>query len=170
MKEDYYKGFGKIYFEKIINEIIKIGDLSYNNLKILDYGCGVKFLEKKLKKKILNFDINKNYSEINNIFNYDFNVMVINHVLMYMSEYQIKKLLESFRLKKKDCRFIIGIGRMSFINKLAALMSLNFKAHLGAKTCPSKQIEIILEYLEIISHKSVFFMTDIYYLKFKKNT
>ena len=51
MNEDYYKGFGKIYFEKIIKEIISIGNLKINEKKILDYGCGVKYLEKLLKKK-----------------------------------------------------------------------------------------------------------------------
>ena len=170
MNDDYYKGFGKMYFEKIIIEIIKIGDLLNNNKIILDYGCGVKFLEKKLKKKILNFDINKDYTEIENIFKYNFDIVVINHVLMYIPQHQISELLESIRSKKKECRFIIGIGRMSLINKLAALITLNFKAHTGAITSPSKQIEIISKYFEIISHKSIFFMTDIYYLKFKNDT
>ncbi len=44
-----YKGFKKIYFDKIINEIIKIGNLQSTNSIILDYGCGEKRLEKKSK-------------------------------------------------------------------------------------------------------------------------
>ena len=56
---------------------------------------------------------------------------------------------------------------MSFLNKLAAFLALNFKAHNGTKTSPLKQLKIISEYFEIISHKSVFYMTDIYLLKFK---
>lgn len=46
-----YKGFKKIYFDKIIKEIIKIGNLESTNFKILDYGCGEKRLEQNLKKK-----------------------------------------------------------------------------------------------------------------------
>lgn len=167
MNEDYYKGFGKIYFEKIIKEIISIGNLKINEKKILDYGCGVKYLEKLLKKKILNFDINKKYSEINDINNHNFDIIVLNHVLMYMSEGQIIELFLQIKSTKSNCKFIIGIGRMSLINKLASILSFNFKAHTGTKTYPDKQIKIILEYFEIISKKSVFFMTDIYYLKFR---
>ena len=89
MNKDYYNGFAKIYFEKIINKIIEIGNLYDQDKKILDFGCGTKFLEKKLNKKILNYDINKEHTEIVDIFDYDFNVMVINHVLMYMSQDQI---------------------------------------------------------------------------------
>ena len=42
-----YKGLKKIYFDKIIKEIIKIGNLQSTNSIILDYGCGEKRLEKK---------------------------------------------------------------------------------------------------------------------------
>lgn len=167
MNEDYYKGFAKVYFEKIINRIIEIGNLRDHDKEILDFGCGIKFLEKKLKKKILNYDLNKKYTEIVNIFDYDFNVIVINHVLMYMSDSQIHNLFKKLKIKNQNCKIIIGIGRMSFLNKLAAFLSLNFKAHDGTKTSNLKQLEIISEYFEIISRQSVFFMTDIYLLKFK---
>ena len=87
---------------------------------------------------------------------------------MYMTEKQIRELFLKIKSTKGDCEFIIGIGRMSLINKLASILSFNFKAHTGTKTFPDKQIKIILEYFEIKTKKSVFFMTDIYYLKFKK--
>ena len=45
-----YKGFSKFYFIKILEEIIKIGSLRNSKKKILDYGCGEKYLEKLLKK------------------------------------------------------------------------------------------------------------------------
>jgi len=167
MNKDYYNGFAKIYFEKIINKIIEIGNLNDQDKTILDFGCGTKFLEKKLNKKILNYDINKDHTEIVNIFDYDFNVMVINHVLMYMSQDQIQKLFKDLRLKNENCELIVGIGRMSFLNKLAATLAFNFKAHDGTKTSPTEQLKIISEYVEIISKKTVFYMTDIYLLKFR---
>ena len=46
----HYKGVSKIYFDTIISNIIRIGNLETKNL-ILDYGCGEKRVEKKLKKK-----------------------------------------------------------------------------------------------------------------------
>ena len=51
MNKDYYNGIAKIYFEKIINKIIEIGNLNDQDKTILDFGCGTKFLEKKLNKK-----------------------------------------------------------------------------------------------------------------------
>lgn len=41
-----YKGLSKFYFEKIIDTIITEGNLSKKKLKILDFGCGLKFLQK----------------------------------------------------------------------------------------------------------------------------
>ena len=39
-----YKGIEKIYFKKIIFEIIKIAKLDINQKTILDCGCGEKYL------------------------------------------------------------------------------------------------------------------------------
>ena len=64
----HYKGVSKIYFDTIISNIIRIGNLETKNL-ILDYGCGKKRVQKKLKKKILNYDINPNYTDCNKIDN-----------------------------------------------------------------------------------------------------
>jgi hypothetical protein len=169
MNEDYYKGLGKIYFKKIIIEIIKIGELRNSEKKILDYGCGFKYLEKILKIKILNYDIEQNHSEIKQIDKHQFDIVVLNHVLMYMSEKQIRELFIKIKLMQNNCEFIIGIGRMSLINKLASIISFNFNAHAGTKTSPDIQIKIMLEYFEIIKKKSIFFMTDVFYLKFKKD-
>jgi len=46
MHVNYYHGIKKIYFNKIINEIIDIANLTENNNIILDFGCGSKQLEK----------------------------------------------------------------------------------------------------------------------------
>ena len=58
-----YRGLSLIYFDSIINEIIKIGNLN-NKSKILDYGCGEKRIQYKLNKKIYNYDIKPEYNEI----------------------------------------------------------------------------------------------------------
>ena len=48
-----YRGLGLIYFDHIIDEIIKIGNLNSKS-NILDYGCGEKRVQYKLQKIILN--------------------------------------------------------------------------------------------------------------------
>jgi hypothetical protein len=59
-----YSGVSKFYFEKIIDTIIEEGQLKKKNLKILDFGCGLKFLQKKLNKKIYNYDVNPELSDL----------------------------------------------------------------------------------------------------------
>ena len=44
MNADYYYGVSKIYFRRILFNIIKIADLNRSNKIILDYGCGSKEL------------------------------------------------------------------------------------------------------------------------------
>ena len=87
MNADYYKGISSIYFKSIISNIVKIGNLNNNNKIILDYGCGIKFLSKNLPhKKIINYDINPEYSECDDYKKLYFDIVIFNHVLMYMNK------------------------------------------------------------------------------------
>ena len=66
-----------------------------------------------------------------------------------------------------ECEFIIGIGKEGFINKLAALIALNFNAHKDTKSSYKKQLSLINSEMKIIDvKKNIFFMTDIFYTKF----
>tara|TARA_B100000959_G_scaffold237263_1_gene256513 strand:- start:1124 stop:1633 length:510 start_codon:yes stop_codon:yes gene_type:complete len=163
-----YKGIKKIYFEKIIFEIIKIAKLDINQKIILDYGCGEKYLYKVLKKKILNFDKNPKYTEIENIDNQKFDIIVMNHVLMYFSKDEINNFFDKIYKKNSKCEFVIGIGKQNIISKLAKNLTFNFNAHKGTKTTYIEQIKCIEDKMNIISSKkNIFYMTDIFYTKFK---
>lgn len=162
----YYNGIKKIYFNKILFEIIKMGSLK-NKKKILDFGCGSKQLEKLLKKKIINYDKNKKFTEVSSYKKVKFDIAIINHVLMYMSKNEIKHLFRYLKKNNKNSKFIIGISKISIINKIAAFISFSFKAHSNIKSNVDEQKEIIFDFFKVISKKNIFFMTDIYYLKFK---
>ncbi len=95
-----YKGLQKIYFIKILKEIIKIGDLENQQKKILDYGCGEKQLSKLLNKKIFNYDKKENLNEVSDLNKINFDVVVINHVLMYLDKKEITNLLDNIKKKK----------------------------------------------------------------------
>lgn len=170
MHVNYYHGIKKIYFNKIINEIIDIANLTENNNIILDFGCGSKQLEKKLNKKILNYDVNPLHTDLKDYKTIDFNIVIFNHVLMYMDSEEIKKTLNNIKKKNKFCKVVVGISRQSFINKIASWASLNFSAHVGTKTNPKNQFKILQQHMDLISKRSVFNMTDIYLFKFKWNT
>ena len=161
-----YKGISKFYFEKILEEIIKIGDLKNDNKKILDYGCGERELQKKLNKKIFNYDIRPEYSELENINNIDFDTIIINHVFMYLSEVEIDDLLTRIYQINPSCTFIIGIGKQNLLSKIAKNLTLNFNAHEGTLLSYNQQLELIKKRLEIVNLKNVYYMTDIIYAKF----
>ena len=161
-----YKGISKFYFEKILEEIIKIGDLKNDNKKILDYGCGERELQKKLNKKIFNYDIRPEYSELENINNIDFDTIIINHVFMYLSEVEIDDLLTRIYQINPSCTFIIGIGKQNLLSKIAKNLTLNFNAHEGTLLSYNQQLELIKKRLEIVNFKNVYYMTEIIYAKF----
>lgn len=163
-----YKGFKKFYFDKILKEIIKIGNLELTNFKILDYGCGEKRLEQNLKKKILNYDLNEKYTEISSFLDKNFDIMIINHVLMYMSRDEINKLFNEIYSVNSNCQFIIGIGKQNLFSKLAKNITLNFNAHSGTISSYNDQYKIIENKMNIIKEKrNIFFMTDIFLTHFK---
>ena len=168
MNVEYYKGVKSIYFKSVISNIIKIANLNKSNKTILDFGCGVKMINKMLPNgKILNYDIDPKYSEYDDYKELFFDIAIFNHVLMYMNEDDIALTFENIKKINKKCEFVIGIGKENIINKTAAILSLNFTAHKGTLTNYNNQVKILKNKTEILKiKKNVFFMTDIYYSKF----
>ncbi len=164
-----YKGIQNIYFRKILTEIIDLGNLDRETKKILDYGCGDKQLEKMLNKKIMNYDINPKLTEIKTIENIDFDIIIFNHVLMYMNKNNISELFDQIKIINPNCEFIIGIGKQNFLSKLAKNITLNFDAHKGTVSSYQDQIDVISEKMIIKEiRKNIFYMTDIFYLEFNQ--
>ena len=162
-----YNGLKKIYFDKIIYEIINIGNLKYIEKRILDFGCGEKRLESLLKRKIFNFDINPSYSEFDNFLGIEFDIIILNHVLMYMSQIEIEELFSKIYKKNPKCEFILGIGKQNILSKVAKTITFNFKAHKGTISSYNQQFNIIKKNMKFIkTKKNIFFMTDIFYTKF----
>ena len=165
----YYKGLSKYYFKSVISNIIKIGKLKETTKTILDFGCGSKILSRDLKnKKVLNYDLDPKYSEHRDYKNLFFDVVVFNHVLMYMSERDITLTLQNIKKINRNCHLIAGIGKEGLLNKLAALASFNFTAHKGTLTNYKQQLTALKKEMKILKEKkNIFFMTDVYYLTFK---
>lgn len=165
---DYNKFPEKFYFISIIKNIIKIADLKNSNKIILDYGCGNKIFSKILKnKKVINYDINPKYSECRTYHKKKFNLVIFNHVLMYLSKKQIKNLLSEIIDISPKCEMIIGLSKQNLLSKIGAFF-LQQKAHSKTKSSYEEQLEVFSKKVEIIKvKKNIFGITDIYYGKSK---
>ena len=159
-KTTKYRGITKFYFNKLIDEIILIGNLNeIGDFKILDYGCGEKILSSKVKN-VLNYDINPHYNEIDDISKANFNVVVMNHVLMYMSIQDIEKVFKDF-LKKKNLKFIFGLGTNNIVVQTIAKIIYNKDAYKGTKSTFIDQENVINKFFKIIKKKNIYFATDL---------
>tara|TARA_Y100000389_G_C17415066_1_gene493199 strand:- start:523 stop:1047 length:525 start_codon:yes stop_codon:yes gene_type:complete len=155
------------YFHKIVNEIIKIGNLKKTKKTILDFGCGNKIFSQKLpNNKILNYDINPNITEIQDYKNYNFDIIILNHVLMHMNEKQISNLFYDLKNINSKILFLIGVGRQNFISKVGKFILRQHKAHDKTFISYNEQLNLIKNNLNVINKKNVFYLTDIFYCSF----
>ena len=161
-----YSGVSKFYFEKIINTIIKEGNLHKKNLKILDFGCGLKFLQKKLNKKIYNYDINPELSDLEKWDIKTYDVVIFNHVIMYMNQKDLTKTLKKIKKLNNKCKIIIGIGKESILNRIAAYLTLRFDYLKKTKMNYLEQINYINKNFLVKKKKNIYFLTEIYFCEF----
>lgn len=97
-----------------------------------------------------------------------FHTLVINHTLMYMDKNEICSLFSELNNNLILEQIIIGVGRQNRLSDIGKRLLGEKNAHSGTLTEPREQLELITEYFNVISSKSVFFMTDILLLKPKK--
>lgn len=161
-----YTGPSRFYFKKIIDTIILEGNLTSKNYKILDYGCGLKFLQKRLKKKIFNYDIDENFTEIKDWSTKTYDVVIFNHVLMYMNKNEFLKILKNIKKKNKKCKIIIGIGKEGIMNRILAYLAMRFDHLNFTKMKYKEQIKLISSNLKINKKKNIYFLTEIYFCEF----
>ena len=168
---DYSKIPQKYYFLSIAKNIIKIADLKNTEKTILDFGCGQKIFSKMLKnQKIINYDLKPEFTDCESYENLHFDIVIFNHVLMYMYPTEVEQLLDKINNINPNCELILSLGKQNLISKIAMFLSLNFKAHDSTRSSYKEQIDIFFKKTELIKKKTnVFAMTDIYYSKFKVN-
>ncbi len=164
--KDYYLGLKGIYFNTILNTIIAMGNLSSRNVQILDFGCGRGYLKKKLPGKVIGYDIIPAYSDISDWKTVACDVVVVNEVFYLFSEPELKAFLAALRQKNPDVELIVGMSRQGVINKILATIT-RVPHDAGTKLKPKDERRILLENMRVLSKRTVFFLCDIYHLKFK---
>ncbi len=165
---NYDSFFQRVYFTSIINNIISFGQLRDTNKTILDFGCGQKILSKRLHNvKVLNYDIKPEYSDYKTYKNLKFDIIVLNHVLMYFYPDEIESLMDELKLINPKCKIIVGLGKQNLLSKIGKFITGNINAHIDTRSSYNIQIEILNRKTKINKiKKNIFFMTDIYYGEF----
>jgi hypothetical protein len=165
---NYNDFFSKHYFLKVAKEIIKIANLENQNT-ILDYGCGEKIFSKLLTKpKIFNYDIKPEYNEVLNVTDHlNSDVVIFNHVWMYIPYEEIYKILENIKNANKNSKIILSMGKQNILSKFAMILAGKLDAHEGTVISYNKQLEVLKKFCKILdSKKNIYFMTDVFYAEF----
>lgn len=165
---DTYDGLKGIYFNSIIDKIISIGDLDKNNVKILDFGCGVGKLKEKLGKKVVGYDIVEELSDVKDWRKVKFDVVVANEVFYLMTPKEIINFLDKIYEMNPSAKLIIRISTHGIINRIAAFFAGNLNPYKGTKSSPKVQLILLENRMNIVDGTMVWFLCDIYVLEFKK--
>jgi hypothetical protein len=128
-REDYYKGFAKIYFDKILSTLINFGDLKNEGGIILDYGCGVGHLKKRLSSNVVGYDIVPELSDIDDYKKVKPNKIVLSGVLEHLYLDEIDQLIKNFLEISPYAELLIYLPTENFVSKVAMLLAGEKNAH-----------------------------------------
>jgi len=168
-----YSGISGIYFNKIIDTIIKIGGLNKADSTILDYGAGHGILKSKLLKvnptvKVFNYDIKEELTEINDWKEVKFDILIANEVFVYLYQDDLERLLKELKDANNSLELIVGISKQSIFNNIGKYILFQPNAHINTRIKPKDEISTLLKYMNIDTHISVWGLADVYKLHFKK--
>jgi hypothetical protein len=163
-----YLGFSKYYFRHLISTIIKIGKLDHSQDIILDYGAGLGILKKLLgSDRVVNFDVIKDFSDIEDWKSVHFDVLVANQVFYLFDEKMLMRFLSDLKGLNSQVKLIVGISKQGLLNKAGMHFFGKKNAHKGSKLLPRDELNILNKYCTIINKKNVLWLADVYLMVFR---
>lgn len=157
-REDYYKGLSQIYFQRILNTLIGFGDLDKEKGLILDFGCGVGHLKKKLKEKnVVGYDIIPELSDIKDYKKLKPVKIVLSGVLEHIYLYEIDKIIKNFTKMNKKAELLVFLPTENFISKIAMLLARESHAH-DDHVSKYKEINKLIEKYYSIKRRKYLFL------------
>ncbi len=160
----------KVYFYFIHIKIISFLNLNKNDV-ILDFGCGLGSLKKLIRKKfkyanIINYDVLRNLSEIDDWKKIDFNKIVFCQVLYLLDEQEITDILKFIKSKNKNVKIFCCFSCQGFLNRLFAYILGHKNAHTYTLTTPEQEEKLLLDFCTIEKKFNFFNIFKIFVLKF----
>lgn len=146
-REDYYKGLAKIYFNSILDKIIEMGNLREEKGVILDYGCGVGHLKRKLSPYNVNVIGYDKFTELSDIDDYKTltpAIVVCSGVLEHLYESEIERLMRDFIEMNPMAQLLVFLPTENIISKIGMLLTGTTDAHKD-HIVPYKQANKVIE-------------------------
>lgn len=142
---DYYKGFAGIYFNKILETIIKFGDLRNEQGLILDFGCGLGHLKKRLPgKNVVGYDIIPELSEVSDYRRLRPRQIVLSGVLEHLYGREIDALIKEFQSLAPEAVLLVYLPTENWVSKIAMRLAGEKSAH-DDHVSKYREIEKIIE-------------------------
>ena len=167
-RKDYYTGLKGVYFYRILEAIIELGNLRNRKRKILDFGSGVGKLKKLLPGKVVNYDILPELTDVSDWKTVGFDVLVGNEVFCYFTEKELLALLDNIRAHNPKAELVVGMSRQGILNKILMVLANEPDAHADIRLGAKEEISTLKKRMEIIKKKNVFFLCNVYLLRFRK--
>ena len=152
-----YNLISGLYFN--LNYLIIANVCDFKNKKVLDFGGGLGYLKKKLVKKgarVKIYDIVEELSDIKDYKKIKFDIVIFSHVLMYVRENDIKKILTHFASFKK-ITIISCFSNQTIINKFFAFILGHPNPHEDTKTPPQKEEKLLKNFFRVEKSLNFFF-------------
>jgi hypothetical protein len=156
-REDYYNGAAGIYFRKILNTIIKFGNLKNEKGLVLDYGCGVSHLKKNLTGiNVVGYDILPELSDVNDYRNLKPDKIVLSGVLEHIYLDDQEKLLKEFKQMNPRAELLVYLPTENFISKIAMHLAGQKYAHNDHVTKYKEINNLLSKYYKLKQRKYIF--------------
>ena len=163
-----YSGLSKFYFERLLKQIIKIGDLQKTESSILDFGCGVGELKRILgRPNVIGYDIVPELTDIVDWRLASFDILVANQVFYSFSEEDLSDLLAQLEKVNPNLSIIVGISRQGWLNNIGKLLLGRPDAHSATKLNPREEVEVLMKKCTIVKSKNIMNLANIYLMRFK---
>lgn len=142
---DYYKGFAGIYFNKILEMIIEFGDLRNEPGLILDFGCGLGHLKKRLPgANVVGYDIIPELSDVSDYRNLKPKQIVLSGVLEHLYNEETDALMKEFQSLAPRAVLLVSLPTENWISKIAMRLAGQKSAH-DDHVSKYQEIEKIIE-------------------------
>ncbi|MDP3765319.1 MAG: class I SAM-dependent methyltransferase [Nanoarchaeota archaeon] len=164
--DSYYRGLKGIYFYRILKKIIEIGNLKNRDVKVLDFGCGIGKLKELLPDKVICFDIQPEFTEIDDWRKAKFDVIVANQVFYLVTEKELRNFLAELYRINRGVELIVAVSKRRLIHRILKYF-FRPDAWADTKLMPVEELRVLTEKMNVLKKVNVLSMADVYLMKFK---